>query len=174
LPGREHLGEQRSFIETGYTQSKEDCMGRTVISRRDVQKKSSCQVLGAGGKAGVLAAGIEADAAKEPDKYMSRLIKYIPGEIIALYIYLETVVRSLPQNEALYWSVFTFCFLATPLYLWRKEKVSKKLQLLISTISFFVWVFAVGGPFASLTWYNAIYGVIGLPVYTFLVSLVEA
>ena len=149
-------------------------MGRTVISRKDVQKRSSCQALGAGGKAEMLAAGIEADTAKEPDKYMSRLIKYIPGEIIALYIYLETVVRSLPQNETLYWSVFTFCFLATPLYLWRKEKVSKKLQLLISTVSFFVWVFAVGGPFASLTWYNAVYGVIGLPVYTFLVSLVEA
>lgn len=39
-------------------------------------------------------------------------------------------------------------------------------QVLISTIAFVVWVFAIGGPFASLDWYKPVYGGIALILVT--------
>lgn len=115
------------------------------------------------------------ERAQEPDSYTERLMKYIPAEVIALYLTLDALIRSSPQFPAsLYWAVFLFCFVATYLYLWRIEKVRKQVQLHISGSAFIVWVFAIGGPFAHLSWYNPIYAGILLPIFTFLVALIEA
>lgn len=113
--------------------------------------------------------------AGKPDDYSGRLLKYIPAEVVALYVALDTVIRSSPKFPiAVYWSVFVFCVIATYLYLWRVQKVRKGLQLHISAIAFCVWVFALGGPFAHLSWYDPIYGGLLLPMYTFLAALIEA
>ncbi len=150
-------------------------MGRTVISKQDLEKVKNIQTDVLGGDVKTLGFKSKVDVPVEPDKYMLRLLKYIPTEIIALYVTLEAIVHSLtPVDLGLYWIIFIFCFAATPLYLWRKEKVYKILQLTISTIAFLVWVFTMGGPFISLGWYRSIYGALGLPVYTFLVALIEA
>lgn len=72
------------------------------------------------------------------------------------------------------------CFLAllalTPLYIWRATteagKPAAKAQIIVSTISFAVWVFALGGPFASLGWYIPAYGALLLPIYTIAVPAI--
>lgn len=110
-----------------------------------------------------------------PDTYTSRLIKYIPAEVIALYLTLDTLIRSKGElHLAMYWGVFLFGIVATYLYLWRVQKVNKQLQLLISVIAYCVWVFAIGGPFVHLSWYDPLYAGLLLPSYTFLISIVEA
>ena len=109
-----------------------------------------------------------------PDSYTDRLTKYIPAEVVALYLTIDALVRSSPHFPvALYWAVFLFCLFGTYLYLWRIEKVRKKLQLHISGSAFVVWVFAIGGPFAHLGWYDPIYAGILLPMFTFSVALIE-
>jgi hypothetical protein len=109
-----------------------------------------------------------------PDGYSDRLIKYIPAEVVALYLTLDALIRSAPQvSIVIYWAVFVFCFLGTYAYLWRIQKVRKPLQLHISGGAFVVWVFAMGGPFAQLGWYNPLYAGILLPMFTFSVALVE-
>jgi len=62
----------------------------------------------------------------------------------------------------------------TPLYLWRVQKILKIQQHVISLLSFIIWVFALGGPFAMYSWYNPVYGEILLPVFTLGIAIWEA
>jgi hypothetical protein len=117
----------------------------------------------------------EEEVPSKPDDYVTKLLKYIPAEVIALYITLDALARSSGETQLqLYWFIFAFGIVVTPLYLWRIQKVHKVLQLSISTIAFFVWVFAMGGPFVHLDWYNPLYGGMLLPSYTFLIPIIEA
>lgn len=110
-----------------------------------------------------------------PDAYTSRLLKYIPAEVVALFLTLDALIRSSSKVPIfIYWAVFVFGIVATYFYLWRVGKVRKQTQLHISAVAFFVWVFAIGGPFTHLNWYDPLYGGLLLPVYTFLVAIVEA
>ena len=108
------------------------------------------------------------------DNYFERLFKYIPSEIILLYITCEKIILSqskIPIN--LYWFIAIFCFVSTPLYLFFVAKVRKIPQIIVSTLSFAVWVFALGGPFSFISWYKPLYGAITLPIFTFLISFIQ-
>lgn len=108
------------------------------------------------------------------DTYRDRLFKYIPGEIVTLYFGLrEGLERSHHVPHALQWVAFAFCLAATPVYLWRVQHVAAWRQLLISTVSFAVWAFALGEPFADLRWYQPVYGALLLPVFTFFVAAIR-
>lgn len=82
---------------------------------------------------------------------------------------------SAPWRPATTWPrIFVFGLIATYLYLWRVEKVKKQTQLHISAVAYCVWVFAIGGPFVHLAWYDPVYGGLLLPAYTFLIAVIEA
>ena len=141
-------------------------MSRCVVSNKDVAGQAPVA------RKGALGAETPAPAA---DDYKDRLLKYIPAEVIALYITLTTMVESIPDTPGwLPWAIFAFGLGATWLYLWRVGKVHKTLQLAISVGAFFVWAFAMGGPFELTSWYQPYYGALLLPIYTFLVPIVEA
>lgn len=114
---------------------------------------------------------------EKADTYSDRLMKYIPTEIIALFIALDTIIRSSTQPPAtinvINWIIFGFCIAAIILFLIRKDKVKSVLQISISVGAFVVWIFALGGPFLVLGWYETLYGALLLPVYTFLVPLIK-
>ena len=109
------------------------------------------------------------------NNYISRLVKYIPSEVIALYLTLDSIIRaadkSIPNYNYLYWFIFAFGLIITPIYLWTLQNVRIKRQLFISTLSFAVWVIAIGGHFVNLEWYNPVYGSILLPILTFLIPI---
>jgi hypothetical protein len=75
-------------------------------------------------------------------------------------------------NATLLWITFGLLLVLTPVYLWRVSHVTKTVQLVIATISFAVWVFSLGGPFAFFPWYQPIYGAVLLPLYTFAVGII--
>ena len=110
------------------------------------------------------------------DEYFDRLLKYIPGEVVAVYLLVAELLEKLTgkEQQIIHWLVFAAFCLITWLYLWKKLHVTKVQQLLISLIAFIVWVFALGGPFALYGWYDALYGAILLPVYTLIVAVFEA
>jgi len=111
------------------------------------------------------------------DGYFDRLFKYIPAELVACYIFVLGVVKHLTnagEIRVFQWSLFIIFCILTPLYLWRIQKVQKVQQLIISVLSFVVWVFALGGPFSLSGWYNPVYGSILLPVFTLIVAIWEA
>ena len=141
-------------------------MTREVITSRDLQRMNES---GTGSR--IPAETITRDA------YFDRLFKYIPAELVAGYIFVLGVVKQLTNAGEIMvfqWALFIIFCIMTPLYLWRVQKVQKIQQHIISLLSFVVWVFALGGPFALSGWYNQVYGAILLPVFTLIVAIWEA
>ena len=119
--------------------------------------------------------GETADAGvAKPDNYAERLIKYIPSEVIAVYLTLEGIVKASEYKESasFYWSIFLFGLTATWLYLYKVVGVRKTSQLAVSTLAFAVWVFSFGGPFRFLGIPDLVPALV-LPAFTFAVPFFE-
>ncbi len=111
------------------------------------------------------------------DDYLTRVLKHIPSEIIMAYVSIEGVLRTAYRSqpsmlETMLWAFSIVLFLLTPLWLWRVMHVKKAQQLVLSTLAFPFWLFAMGGPFTALDWYHPALGSIALPFYTLLVPLI--
>jgi hypothetical protein len=110
------------------------------------------------------------------DTYMSRVLKYIPSEIVMAYVAVEGVLRASygPSNgrETLLWITLAILTLLTPLWLWRVMRVRHLPQVFVSTLSVPVWLFALGGPFEYLAWYRPALGSVVLPIYTLIVPII--
>ncbi len=94
------------------------------------------------------------------DDYLGRLIKYIPSEIVGLYLFISDVIPKkggATDYDAL-WIVFWVCCALTFIYMSvvTKPPGGKPLwiQVIIATMAFPIWVAAIGGPFVSLSWYQ--------------------
>jgi hypothetical protein len=116
------------------------------------------------------------------DNYLSRVLKYIPSEIVMAYISMDGILRTCynPNLWAdrqmllkLLWIISAILTVLTPLWLWRVMRVRRLSQLFISTISVPVWLFALGGPFALLDWYRPALGAIALPLYTLILPIIS-
>jgi len=158
-------------------------MGRAVISRNDVAALAAAapEPAPAAGLAVAVVPGVALAGGQptpEPDMYRTRLFKYIPGEVITLYVTLSTLVQSASSEaRGLDWLIFVVGIVATPTYLWKLQGVRKWGQLIISTLAFLVWVFALGGPFKQpplSEWYKPVYGAIVLVIYTFFIPVFGA
>lgn len=121
--------------------------------------------------------------------YLERVAKYIPGEVVAAFKACYTIILMRPEDEParvyVGWFVFLFLLVGTPLYLYVMNRQSSHpltgrplmIQLLIATLSFVVWCYALGGPFALvnqptvLGGYQEWIGGILLILYTFAVGL---
>jgi hypothetical protein len=116
------------------------------------------------------------------DDYLSRVLKYIPSEIVMAYIAIEGVLRT-SYNPAV-WAerqmllklslgVAATLTIITPFWLYRVMRVRRGTQILLSTLSVPVWLFAMGGPFVLLDWYEPAFGAIVLPLYTLIVPIIS-
>ncbi len=111
------------------------------------------------------------------DTYLSRLLKYIPSEIVMVFISIEGVLRSTfasnPKRlEDGLWILSGVLLALTPIWLWRVMRVKKLSHLFLSTLSLAVWMFAMGGPFTTFDWYHPSLGAVTLPLYTLLVPII--
>lgn len=100
-----------------------------------------------------------APGAASGDDYIDRLVKYIPTEIIALYLGAINVVPAKDSSRILsLWIIAALCLICTPVYMYyatrKKGKPTLWSQITIGSIAFPIWVFAIGGPFAYLSWYD--------------------
>ena len=144
-------------------------MAREVLTSKDIKQ------LNEAGRVSRVPADSTIPAAK--DQYLDRLLKYIPAEIVALYVFVLGIMQKLAgtgEAKVIQWIVFVVFCIFTWIYLCRILKVSKIQQLIISVVAFIIWVFALGGPFALYNWYNPVYGQILLPIFTFGIALWEA
>ena len=116
------------------------------------------------------------------DDYLSRVLKHIPSEIVMAYVAIEGVLRtSYDPNilterrtlQTLLWITLATLTVITPFWLYRVMRVKRATQLFISTLSLPVWLFALGGPFALLDWYEPAFGAIVLPLYTLIVPIIS-
>lgn len=106
------------------------------------------------------------------DTYKDKLLKLIPAEAIAAYLSLIGIVSSSANGSsanAWMWVIFVVALVGTPLYLWRLQGVTAPVQLVLSTVSFAVWGFSLGGPFTQYGWYHMWIGSVILIAFTFLI-----
>jgi hypothetical protein len=107
----------------------------------------------------------------EVDSYFTKILKYIPAEIISGYVAINSIFKSIADVSTIFqWIIVAAMTLLTGLYIWRltnePQKPAAVSQIIISTVAFLVWVFALGGPFAEMSWYQYYYGAILLVMYT--------
>src|SRR5262249_35192731 len=111
------------------------------------------------------------------DEYLDRLLKYVPVEVVALYVFLRATVEAAPEGFPklpVHWVLFALMLAGTWGWLARIQKVRKRRQLAISTGAFAIWAFALGQPFSGLFEYQPIFAALLVPLYTFFAPMVEA
>ncbi|MBO1069045.1 MAG: hypothetical protein HEQ13_06545 [Dolichospermum sp. DEX189] len=113
------------------------------------------------------------------DGYFDKLIKYIPTEIVGGWIAITGLIKgasNIPTNTIL-WILFIIFTGLTALYILKQTFESKKplaiKQTIISTIAFIVWVFALGEPVNTLSFYRPVYGSISLILYNLIIPLIN-
>jgi hypothetical protein len=125
--------------------------------------------------------------AKPDDPYISKVVKYVPTEVIAAYVALSGFIKLLPGPQQFTWFcvVSVFLFLVTPLYLWvATREPGQKNSLahpVAGAVAFAAWVFATGGPFehfqmsadGTTGWYHRATGSIVLILVCLSLPLVE-
>jgi hypothetical protein len=81
-----------------------------------------------------------------PDDYLTRVVKYIPAEIVAVFVTVRGIIDLVPDSStSLYWIVFGFLVIMTAVYAWKSSTVKglppAYTQVAVSTVSFVcVWV----------------------------------
>lgn len=94
-----------------------------------------------------------------PDDYLGRLLKYIPAELVGLYLAARGVVpQNAPDLDKTLWIIALVTWVLVPIYLFvvtsRGGQKPLFWQITLATIAFPVWVFSIGGhPVLSLPWY---------------------
>lgn len=83
-----------------------------------------------------------------PDSYFEKVIKYIPGEILAFYLAFSKLITEDSQSKFL--TLFIIALILTPLYKYFGLRDQSKVldipwfQIIISTVAYVVWVYALG------------------------------
>lgn len=119
----------------------------------------------------------------KPDSYQSKLLKLIPSEIIGVYLTIYGIIKStygnITYNDTsgiIIWVVFGILLLLTPFYLKYVMKVTKFMQIVLTTLGFVIWVLTIGGPFSTFDTNDSklmpLLGAIILPIYTLFIPFV--
>jgi hypothetical protein len=113
---------------------------------------------------------------RDNQSYRDRLLKLIPSEIVAAFLVIEGMLepsltaRDLPV--AVSWAVFALLFVLTPVYLCQVHQVRRLPQLALTTVTFAVWVYTLGGPFKYQGWHSATIASVVLVLWTLVIPLV--
>ncbi len=108
----------------------------------------------------------------ETNNYLQILLKLIPSEVIAVFVFIQGVMPHLLTPHLI---VTALLLAITPLYLARVMGVTSRPQLVISTLSLAVWIYAIrGGPvqFIPYPWYQPWYGAVALAIWTLIPPMV--
>jgi hypothetical protein len=126
----------------------------------------------------VSASDASADPALKEDNYIQKVVRYIPGEIVAVYTTASGLVLSaqgVPTVTVL-WIVAGVLLVLTPFWLYYATALPGKpapwFQVASGTLAYLVWVFALAGG-TLFPWYHPLYGSLLLLFYTLAVPLAE-
>ncbi|HET6451098.1 MAG TPA: hypothetical protein VFI08_07285 [Spirochaetia bacterium] len=105
-------------------------------------------------------------AIEQENSFLQVLLKLIPSEVIAVFVFVQGV---LPGT---FWPHLVLAVVLiglTPLYLYYAQGVKARSQLVLSTLSLVVWIYAMGtGPlrFVKPPYYEPWHGAVVLAVWT--------
>ena len=103
--------------------------------------------------------------------YKDRLLKLIPSEIVAAYMVLAGII---PKDSAKWGTlvVSIVLLILVPFYLWKIQNVKITSQILVTAISFVVWLYSLGGPFEAWGFYESWIGSAILILWTLIIPIV--
>jgi len=121
------------------------------------------------------------------DKYLEKVKKYIPTEVVLAYVFLQQTIQNGAPEPGSFWTkevllglIFFICLIATPVYKFiqsNEEGYSKPIrQLIISTLAYIAWIFYFGDWFKFLmgeTYYSDILATIVMVTFTLLAPILE-
>ena len=119
--------------------------------------------------------------------YSDKLVKLIPSEIIGAYMVLSNILgynagniqasvlpKPVTENDLkpiLLQIVFFVLLVLTPVYLRKVSRVNNVTQLGVTTISFIIWVYTLGGPFVVWGIYYSLIGSVVLVLWSVIIPL---
>ncbi|MEL7039379.1 MAG: hypothetical protein AAFO04_27760 [Cyanobacteria bacterium J06592_8] len=115
------------------------------------------------------------------DGYFDRVLKYIPADVVGLWLTGSGLIQSQGEEipkDGLLWLWFIVGLVLS--FFWTRkqtQEAGKRIawqQIWLSSGSYIVWVFAIGGPFVNLSFYKPFYGSLLLIFYTSIVPLLPA
>jgi hypothetical protein len=120
---------------------------------------------------------LQGTAGSDVDTYFDRVIKYIPADVVGAWVAVTGVINSQANvSPTIWWLAFAVGTLAAAAWTWKQTsepgKPTATVQILVATVAFVVWVFALGGPFAGEDWYKPYQGSLVLIAFTLLVGLI--
>jgi len=107
-----------------------------------------------------------ARAIQQENSFLQVLLKLIPSEIIAVYLFIQGIIPRLPLVHVL---AAVAMIGLTPVYLRSAANVRSPAHLVISTMSVVVWIYAMGiGPlrFVPPPYYEPWHGAVLLALWT--------
>ena len=113
---------------------------------------------------------------RKADKWEDRLMKFIPLEAVGLYIGIDAALRSAQLQSVMERRIwFGLALVVTLVFTWVylriRGKVSRRSQLGASLLAVLVWVFAIGGVFATFAFYRPFQGTVLLIICTAFLSV---
>lgn len=110
--------------------------------------------------------------------YLDKLLKLIPSEIIAAYLFIQNLIANQPvvigntdYQIIVLWLVVVVFIIVTPVYLVNVQHVYKMNQIVISSIAFLIWTYSLGGPFRLEGWHNPQIAAILLVIWTLIAPI---
>lgn len=141
-------------------------MSRRVITESDIAESRKTKGIVPGGQ-----------AEEKPDATSERIAKYIPTEVVSVYVAIDSIIKAAGEtSNTFFFGIFLILTIATPLYMWRVTDEPGKphayTQIIVATIAFILWVFALGGPFSNFAWYKPYQAAVILALYTLFVPII--
>ena len=121
-------------------------------------------------------AGPSAVVVPSGDDYSTKLVKYVPPELVGAYVFLSaTIGTNAAAKDRSWWlgGLLVAMLVLTAVYDWRVLNIVRASQIVMSVIGLAVYVFAVGGWFATTTWYQPWHGSIALVLFGLLVAVIR-
>ena len=116
-------------------------------------------------------------AVPSEDDYLTKVVKYIPPEVLAAYLFMAGVIDSNVTGRHVHaiWlgGLLIGILVLTIPYDLRVLKIVRWSQIAMSVLGIAVYVFAVGGWFATTTWYHQWYASIVVPVFGLVVAILK-
>jgi len=114
-------------------------------------------------------------AVPSADDYLTMLIKYVPVEVLAAYLFMAGVIDSNVANKhdhAIWLGVLLIGILVLTIpYDVSVLQVARWQQIAVSIAGIAVYVFALGGWFATTTWYHQWYASLVVPVFLLAIAI---
>lgn len=111
------------------------------------------------------------------DDFLTQVVKFIPVEILGFYTLVASIVAANTTDDPAqgWWlfALFAGSVILAPLYTWRVGKVVRLGQNLAGAVAMAVYVFAIGGWFVTLDWYELWHGAIAVALAVILLALFD-